>query len=123
MVEFYDQAGAPAVYSPDGVHLFRWDGEPVGYFYSGHVYSFSGGVLGWFEDGWLFDRQNRYALFSQNAVGGPMKPMRGLPPLKSLRSMLPMKGLRSLPHMRPMKALAWSPVANLTYFVRRSTQQ
>jgi hypothetical protein len=115
-MEFYDRSGAATVYSPDGEHLFRWDGKPVGYLSGGRVYSFSGAILGWFDNGWLYDRQNRPALFSKDAVGGPMKPMRKMAPMKSVRSLLPMKGMKSTPSMRPMRSTSWSPVSNLGFF-------
>jgi hypothetical protein len=52
-------------------------------------------ALGWFEDDWLFDLRNRYAMFLPDAAGGPM------------RAMAP---------MRPMKVTIWSPVSGLAYF-------
>lgn len=117
-MEFFDKSGRPVVYCADGEHLFLWSGKPVAYLSSGRVYSFSGRILGWFEDGWLYDLRNRPALFSKDAVGGPMKPLRRMTPMKAMRSMLPMKSMKSMTPLRPVKSMSWSPVANVGYFAQ-----
>ncbi|MDJ0824442.1 MAG: hypothetical protein QNJ16_02950 [Rhodobacter sp.] len=115
-MEFYDQNGEAKCYSPDGEHLYTWDGNPVAYFSDSKVYSFSGKLLGWFENGWLYDRGNNPALFMPEASGGPMRPMRQMPRMKSMRRMRPMKSLRSMAHMRPMRSNHWSPFIGTRYF-------
>lgn len=115
-MEFFDKSGRATCYSPDGENLYLWTGEPVGYFDGDRVYSFSGRMMGWIDSGWLYDRQNRPALFSADASGGPMRPLRKMAPLRSMRRMRPMKSLRQLAHLRPLKSLGWSPTANGLYF-------
>lgn len=91
-MEFFDRTGRAACYSPDGEHLYFWNGRPVAFLSNGKVYSFRGRVLGWVENGWLYDRQNRPALFTADAVGGPVRPVMQVKPVKSVRAVRPVKG-------------------------------
>jgi hypothetical protein len=115
-MEFFDSNGQVTCYSPDGENLYLWSGEPVGYFASDKVYSFSGRLLGWIENGWLYDRSNQPALFSADASGGPMRPMRAVKPVKSLRNVRPVKSVRQVPHMKAMRGIGWSDCSNSLYF-------
>lgn len=115
-MDFFDNSGRATCYSPDGEHLYLWTGQPVGYFDGDRVYSFSGRLMGWIGNGWLYDRNNRPALFSPDATGGPMRPMRQMLPMRSMRQMRPMKAMRQMAHLRPMQSLGWSPTANALYF-------
>lgn len=115
-MDFFDNSGRATCYSPDGEHLYLWTGQPVGYFDGDRVYSFSGRLMGWIGNGWLYDRHNRPALFSPDATGGPMRPMRQMMPMRSMRQMRPMKAMRQMAHLRPMQSLGWSPTANALYF-------
>jgi hypothetical protein len=115
-MDFFDSNGRATCYSPDGEHLYLWTGQPVGYFNEDRVYSFSGRLMGWIRNGWLCDRQNRPALFSRDATGGPLRPMRQMAPMRSMRHMRPMKAMRQLAHIRPAPSLSWSPAASALYF-------
>lgn len=115
-MEFFDRNGQATCYSPDGENLYLWNGEPVGYFEGDKVYSFSGRLLGWIANGWLYDRSNQPALFSADASGGPMRPMRSMKPMKSMRQMRPMKAMRQAPHAKSVRGIGWSSCANGLYF-------
>lgn len=115
-LEFFDKSGSAVVYTPDGTNLFLWNGDPVAYLIEGKAYSFKGKFLGWFEDGWLTDLKNVPALFSNGAVGGPLKPVRKVSQAKSVRRVLPVKSVRSVAKVRPVRSLSWSPVSNAAYF-------
>ncbi len=115
-MEFFDRNGAATCYSPDGEHLYLWDGTPVGYVYDGRIYSFGGKVLGWIENGWLYDQRNNPALFSEGAQGGPVKPVRQVKPVKGVRSVRPVKGVRQVAPVRPVRSSSWSACANSLYF-------
>lgn len=117
-MDFYGRDGSPIAYLADGTHLYLWNGKPVAYLADGKVYAFSGAILGWFQDGWIYDLQNRPALFSHGATSGPTKPMTRMASMKSMRQMLPMKSMRSMAPMRPMRSASWSPLANLSYFAQ-----
>lgn len=115
-MDFFDNSGRATCYSPDGEHLYLWTGQPVGYFADDKVYSFSGRLLGWIGEGWLYDRQNRPALFSPDATGGPVRPVRQVMPVRSVRQVMPVKSVRQVAHVRPVKSLGWSSCANALYF-------
>lgn len=114
--EFFSNEGKATCYSPDGEHLYLWSGKPVGYVTDGRVYSFSGRLLGWFDNGWLYDRNNRPALFSPDSSGGPVRPVRQVKPVKSVRQVRPVKSVRQVAHVRPVRSLSWSNVADASYF-------
>lgn len=115
-MEFFDRAGRATAYTTDGTHLFLWSGEPVAYLAEGKVYTFRGRLLGWYENGWLYDLGNGPALFSAGAVGGPVKPIKKVKPVKSVRRVTPLKSVRAAAKVRPVRSLLWSPVADPTYF-------
>ena len=115
-MEFFDRNGNATCYCADGEHLYLWDGAPVGYFQEGRVYGFNGKLLGWIENGWLYDRQNKPALFSEDAQGGPTKPTRKVKPVKSVRRVRPVKSVRQSAPTKPTRSSTWSASANALYF-------
>lgn len=115
-MEFFDRGGRAVCYSTDGETLYLWSGKPVGYLSEGRVYSFKGRLLGWIDDGWLFDRHNRPALFADGAIGGPVKPVKQVKPVKGVRAVRPVKGVRQVPHVRPVRSLTWSGFAGPEFF-------
>ena len=117
-MEFFDRTGTAVCHSPDGEHLYLWAGKPVAYIQDGRVYSFSGRLLGWFENGWLYDRANCPALFLPEAEGGPIKPVRKVKPVKGVRQVRPVKGVRQVTPVRPTRSLTWSSCASSAYFAQ-----
>ena len=117
-MEFHTRAGDALCYLEDGGNLYLWNGKPAGYLVDDKVYSFSGCQLGWFENGWLYDRSNRPALYSARASGGPVKPVRKIKPVKSVRQVRPVKSVRQVGLVRPARSLSWSPVSDVAYFAQ-----
>lgn len=115
-MEFYSRYGDAICYCQDGQHVFLWDGSPVAFLSDGKVYSFTGAVLGWFDNGWLYDRQNAPALFSASASGGPVKPVRKVKPVKSVKRVKPVKGVKHVAPVRPVRKMQWSSVTGPEYF-------
>lgn len=116
---FYSNTGKVTCYSPDGEHIYLWDGTPVAHVVDEKVYSFSGFLLGWFINGWLYDRNNQPALFSADSSGGPARPARQARPAKSARHARPAKGARQAAHARPARSMSWSSYSNESYFNQR----
>jgi hypothetical protein len=115
-ITFYDGQGSPIAYTEDGEHIYLFSGEPVGYLTEGSVYSYGGGHLGRFENGWVRDNAGAAVFFTDSASGGPMRPLAQLKPLKSLKGLRPLKGLKA---MRPLKAadsLSWSALSGGKFF-------
>ena len=115
-MEFYDRTGTPTCYLDDDEHIYLWNGIPVGYLYEAKVYSFAGRQLGWFSDGWLYDRSNHPALFSEAATGGPIKPIRKIKPVKGIKKVRPIKSVRAVAIVRSVRSINWSDVSDFSYF-------
>lgn len=113
---FYDSNGRPVAYTEDDVHIYLFSGEPVAYLDNGSVYSFSGRHLGRFENGCIRDNNGQCVFFTENATGGPMKPMEMMKPMKSMEQMKPMKGMKEMRPMRPMDSLSWSELSGEHFF-------
>ena len=114
--DFFDRHGRATCHSPDGENLYLWNGKPVGYVDDDRIYSYRGRLLGWFLNGWVYDRSNRPALFSAAASGGPVRPVRQARPAKSARQARPARSVRQVAHVRPVRSMSWSPVAGADYF-------
>ncbi len=112
----YDSNGRPVAYTEDDVHIYLFSGEPVAYLDNGSVYSFSGRHLGRFENGCIRDNNGQCVFFTENATGGPMKPMEMMKPMKSMEQMKPMKGMKEMRPMRPMDSLSWSELSGEHFF-------
>ena len=115
-LDFYDRSGAAVAYTNDGENIYLYSGEPVAYLSDGSVYSFAGQHLGWFEGGWLRDAAGHCVLFTADARGGPLKPLRQLRPLKGLRQLRPTKGVRQIKPLKPLKSLSWSDLSAEEFF-------
>jgi hypothetical protein len=113
---FYDSNGQPIAYSDDGEHIFSFAGAAVGYLHGGSVWNYSGKHLGRFDKGWLRDNNGDAALFTDDAFGGPLKPLKQLKPLKDLKQLLPMTGLRELTPLKPLNSLEWSKLSGEHFF-------
>jgi hypothetical protein len=113
---FFDRNGAPVVYTDDGEHIFMFSGQAVGYLHSGSIYSFSGKHLGTFENGWIRDHSGNAALFTQGAIGGPIKPIKHIPPIKGIKQTKPIKGVRQIAPIKPIKSLSWSALSGRHFF-------
>jgi len=105
---FYNQSGTPVIYTEDDEHLYDFDGNPIAYFSGKSVYNYSGRHLGWVENGWIKDSRGNCFLFSENATGGPLQPLKKLKPLKGLKKLKPLKGLKQLKPLKPLSTLNWS---------------
>lgn len=84
--------------------------------YEDSIYSFNGRHLGFFENGQIWDHSGKVILFTPQATGGPIKPLRGLKPLKSLKALKPLKSLHCLKPLKPLKSLSWSNHSANNYF-------
>ena len=107
-MRFYDRNGNPCCYSDDLVHIYSYGGEPLGYIHNGRVWNYKGRYLGLFRNNWIIDRDGYYLFYTEDSIGGPLKPLRKLAPLKALRKLRPLKSLRELPPLRPLSHLSWS---------------
>ena len=91
-MDFYGRDGSAVAYLYNETYIYLWSGKPVGHLYQDRVYRFSGRQLGWFTNGWLYDRSNHPALFTGEAHGGPVKPVRKVRPVKGVKQVKPVSG-------------------------------
>ena len=108
MTTFYDKSGRPVVYCHDEVHVYAFSGEPLAYFRTNSVYSFNGSHVGWYLNGWIYDREGFALVFSEKSRGGPLRPLKKLKPLRSLRMLRPLKSIRENRPLRPLLRSQWS---------------
>jgi hypothetical protein len=116
MIDFYDRSGAPIAYCQDGEHIYLFSGRPVAYLSGDAVYTFSGKHIGWFEDGWVRDKQGNCVLFTAAAKGGPVKPVKHVKPVKGVKQIRPVKGAKQVRSVKAVKTLAWSPLSGVQFF-------
>lgn len=116
--DFYDSAGRPYAYTDDRKTIYNFPGKPVAYISGNSIYSFSGQHLGFFEQGQVWDHHGASILFTPNATGGPLKPVRQLKPLKGLKQLKPPKGLKHLKPLKQLKTFAWSTMTPEELFER-----
>lgn len=116
MKTFYNCLGIAIAYSDDEVHIYSFNGKPLGYIYEDKVYSFRGKHLGWYVDGWIRDVLGYCVFFSEIASGGPAKPSKRAMPAKYSKSSLPSKAVRQIAGAKPIKRLAWSRFYDSGFF-------
>ena len=115
-MDFFDSSGLAVSYCEDHVHIFLYRGEPVAYFEGDCVYSYSGRHLGWRHEGWIIDHDGNYYLFSEQAVGGQVKPATQRTPTKGPMERLPEKQIRQFEPMRPPTSSKWSRLSAKEFF-------
>ncbi len=113
---FYDKEGNPCCYSDDFVHIYSYEGEALGYLQDDKVWNYDGRYLGLFQNNWVIDKYGYYLFFTENAIGGPLKPLRKLAPLKSLKELRPLKSFRELAPLSPMPICDWSELDTDSFF-------
>ena len=113
---FYDSTGRAIAYTEDGEYIYLFSGEPVAYLFGELVYSYSGKQLGRFKNGWIRDNSGFCVFFSENAIGGPRKPLKQLRPIKSIKHLKPFKQLRHRPVIKPRDCNGWSSKKGEQFF-------
>ena len=107
-LDFYDSNGQPYAYTDDGETIYTFGGAPIAFIDGDSIYSFSGAHVAFFENGQVWDHSGGVVLFTNQASGGPMKPLKALRPLKGFKSLKPLKGSKALKPLKSLKSLGWS---------------
>jgi hypothetical protein len=115
---FYNEQGEPIAYTENRIHIYLFNGECAAYIDEQSIYSFSGDHLGWFEDGWVRDHQGCAVFFTQEAKGGPRKPIKSVKPMKGMKLMKPMKGIKHMKPMKSTKSSSWSSLSGENFFTQ-----
>ena len=113
---FFDKNGNATAYCDDGVHIFAFSGSPVAYFDGNAVFGFNGRHLGWFENGWMRDRDGECVFYTDNTHGGPVTPVRRVVPVKCAKRVVPIKNVREIKRVRPVNKLSLSRLSGEAFF-------
>lgn len=113
---FYDQTGAAIAYTENDGTLYLFTGEPVAYIENEAIYLFSGKHAGWFEDGWIRDKNGNCVFYTDTATGGPIKPVKHISPVKSVKHIKPVKSVKNIKSIKSVKSLSWSSLSNTDFF-------
>jgi hypothetical protein len=116
MLTLYNRDGRAVAYlDDDGKSIYLYSGEPVAHL-SGGVYAYSGRFLGWFQKGWILDREGRRVFFTEDASGGPARPVRQVRPVRGVRVVRPVKRVREVRPVKPIASSYWSPQSDESFF-------
>lgn len=117
-ITFYDRSGNAVAYSEDDRHMYLFGGEPIGYLDAEAFFSYRGELIGWFENGWLRDKDGRCIAYSDQAAGGPPQPVKLRRPNQSIKQTLPVLERQDPRPLRPMHSNAWSTQSAVEFFSR-----
>ena len=115
-IVFYNIIGIATAYCEDGEHIYSYDGRALAYLHNNSVYDYDGRHLGRFSNGWVRDNNGQCAFFTNDAVGGPAKPLRAVRPTKSMKSMKPAKSAKSIRPIKPTDSKSWSSMSDINFF-------
>lgn len=109
-ITFYNKNGKAIAYlsERDDETIYLFNGTPVAYIYDCCVYSFKGKHIGWYENGWIYDNNGYCVFFTQNATGGPVKPVKSVMPVRSTTRVKPIKSVKAIKPVKPIKRLSWN---------------
>lgn len=75
MIPLFTTAGQPVAFADEACQaLYDATGSVLAWFDKDLLYAPNGRYLGWVQQGWVYDRHGRPALFAENACGGPHRP-------------------------------------------------
>jgi hypothetical protein len=115
-MDFYSMTGDVVCHLHTDHNYYLWNGQAVAYIVDDRVFGFNGRHLGWYENGWFYDRNNQPALFSADATGGPARPVRKVRPVRSNPQRKPPKAPRQIGLTKPPRSFEWSPAIGAAYF-------
>ena len=107
-ITFYDRNGSAVAYSEDGIHVYLFGGESVAYLEDDALFSYHGELMGWFERGWLRDKDGRCIAYTEHAAGGPPQPEKLRHPVQECKHALPVQERQDPRPLRPIHSNAWS---------------
>jgi len=102
----YDRHGIAMAFWSHGV-LYDYVGTPRAFLDGEDILSYSGKHLGWFAEGYIRDHDGNAVGFAEGAQGGPLLPIRGLPPVAPIRGIEPIRPIRPIPPIKPIFTFQW----------------
>lgn len=116
MQTLYNRNGRAVAYITDNGYVYLYSGKPGAWLSDDSIYAYSGSYLGWFQNGWFWDRRGCPAFFTTNASSGPMRPARQARPARGARGARPARGAREPRPPRPARTSAWSDFSDESFF-------
>ena len=116
---FYDSSGRAVAYCDDGETIYLFNGMPVVYFYGDVVYGFNGHQFGTIKNGWIRDNSGLCVFYTDNAQGGPVKPVKQVSPAKCVKHVKLVKSVRHTPYVKAVDCLGWSNLSGERFFRNR----
>lgn len=113
---FYNKKGSLIAYTEDNSDIFSFTGEPLAYIHEDSVYTYEGKHLGFYQDGWIMDKEGMCVFFNKNAKGGPPRIMKDIGPVKSPKLKTPVKKPREDKPKKPELKQAWSELSSIKFF-------
>ncbi len=113
----YDSSGRAVAYCDDGDTIYLFNGVPVAYFFGEKIYEFRGRHLGSISNGWIRDNKGSCVFFTENAIGGPKRPLKQIKPIKNVKHVKPVKGVRHAPYIKPIDKISWSNLSGERFFL------
>jgi hypothetical protein len=113
----YGEDGKPVAWIARDRCLYLFDGTPAAWIArSGDVHAFDGRYLGWLQDGALWDREGRCALFSSQSGSSPPKPTLRPEPARTEPRRTPDRQAPEVPPNRPRRCRQWADVTDEGFF-------
>lgn len=114
---FYTKNGLPYFYSENGIELFLFTGEPVGYIEGKSIYSYSGRHFGWFTKGFVRDNFGDVIFYTSHTEGiGPITPPVMSVLDKAPKKLVPLKQPKHEAYVIPKESFKWSRINYLDFF-------
>lgn len=120
-IAFYNKQGRPVAWIGDNKNfpsIFLFNGQPVAWLSDDSIYNYSGKYLGWFQDGWVRDRNGHAVFYTAEATGGPAKPARQARPARGARAVRPARAAREPRPAKPARTTSWSPLSDESFFAQ-----
>jgi len=118
-VAFYNNEGRPIAWIGDNrdyPSIFLFNGNPVAWMADDGIYSYAGKYLGWYQDGWVRDKDGHAVFYTQEAIGGPARPARQARPARGARGARPARSAREARVAKAARTTSWSSLSNESFF-------
>jgi len=110
MQPIFDSEGATVAWL-NGDVIHELDGRAAAFVRNRAVYNYAGGQRGWFDSGFLRDRDGDAVAFMDGCRGGPLPPLHEVPPIPPITAIPPIPPIPAIPSIPPLPTLSWSELS------------
>ncbi len=118
-VSLFDQSGEAVAYIDydEDSAIFLWDGSPVAFLEKDGedwcVFGFNKLFLGWFENGFLYDKKGHIAAATEKTINRITKAGR----IKGIQKITPFKPITRITPVKPIFRNSWGANSGSSYLV------